>query len=76
MPSGQAATVLPLTFTGAVRRETGLARRELVSEAAPVTLLACLQPGDPGSGCARPTALPATVSADLVVRIAIGAAAG
>jgi hypothetical protein len=74
LPSGQAETPLTIRLVGQIQRGTGLARLELRSDPMPIALQACLEPGDPGSGCAKPTALPATVTSDVFVKVAIGAA--
>jgi hypothetical protein len=71
VPSGAAETPFAMKLVGKILPGTGLARLELLSDPTPITLQACLEPGDPGSGCA-PTALPATVATDVIVRIAVG----
>jgi hypothetical protein len=72
VPSGVADTMLAITLTGRVDRATGLARLHLTSAPTPVTIQACLTPGDPGAGCAQPTAVPATMTTDVTVKVEIG----
>jgi hypothetical protein len=72
VPSGAADTALLISVGGRVERGSGLARLHLTSSPTPVSIQACLTPGDPGQGCAQPTAVPATLTTDVVVKVQIG----
>jgi hypothetical protein len=71
-PSAYADTALPISLAGRVQAATGLSRLQLTSAPAPVTIQACLTPGDPGAGCAQPTAVPATITTDVTIKVEIG----
>jgi hypothetical protein len=72
VPSGLADTPLALALSGTIQRGTGLTNLRLVSAPTPVTLQACLTPGDPSQGCLQPAAVPATMTADVAVKVQVG----
>jgi hypothetical protein len=70
--SGVADTALGLALGGKLVAGSGLARLQLTSAPTPVTVQACLSPGDPSQACAQPTAVPATMTADVTVNVRVG----
>jgi hypothetical protein len=72
VPSGLADTALAMALGGKIQAGSGLARLQLTSAPTPVTIQACLTPGDPGVACARPTPVPATMTTDVTVNVRVG----